>query len=313
MARDYLVVCASSYSPTDYSPFASWAGLSPHPIFVGISNVSDLEQYRLFDPVVRPLPHMICDFNDPAMFDPRPRDDRDIDVLMVANWLRLKRHWLLFEALRRLPRDLRVTLVGRNASGRTEASMRREARAFGVRQELGILTNIPVTEVAELQSRAKVAPLLTDREGSCVSVTECLFADTPVVMMQDAHVGSRAHINAETGRIATRQDLWRHLGELIERPEMLRPRSWARQHIAADVTSARLNATLRDYCLGAGLPWTRDIAPMAIRYVPQYLHAEDAVRLAGATDRFEERYGIPFARFVPPPSRLTRQSSTAGA
>lgn len=297
LGREYLIVSESSYSPTDPAPYASWAGAAPHPVFLTMSNVSDGPLHAMLAPAVRSLPFMACDLTDPALFTPLPPAERDIDVLMVANWLSLKRHWLLFEALRRLPRDLRVVLIGRNAPPRTERTLRDEARAFGVRQELEILTNVPIDQVAAAQCRARVSPLLTDREGSCVSVAESLFADTPVVMMADAHVGSRAHINPRTGRIATRRTLWRHLAELMERPDSVSPRAWAMEHITAERTSVRLNAILRDYCVEQGLPWTQDIAPVCRRYVPQHLRAEDAERLAGAPARFAERYGIEVVQF----------------
>jgi hypothetical protein len=60
---------------------------------------------------------------------------------MVANFSLFKRHWLLFRALRRMRRDLRVTLIGIPLPGRGERELRAEARAFGVAQDLEILTN----------------------------------------------------------------------------------------------------------------------------------------------------------------------------
>src|SRR5690606_502886 len=103
-----------SYSPGDHRVFASLCGLSQDPLFIGISNRKDVEQYRLFEPYIQPVPIMACDWLEADDFHPVPHRERPIDILMVAHFAHLKRHWILFEALREMRPDLRVTLIGRN-------------------------------------------------------------------------------------------------------------------------------------------------------------------------------------------------------
>ncbi len=250
--QEYILVGASSWSPPDYASFANLSGLSSDPMFIGISNVVDVQTYRMFEPHIRALPLLASDWIKPENFSPRPYRDREIDIIMVANWLQFKRHWLLFQALRDMDPKLRVLLIGRNGDGRTEREIRAEARAFGVKQDLELVTDVPIADVIAHQCNAKVSALFSGREGSCVAVTECFFADTPVVMMHDAHVGSKAYINARTGMLASPHTAASALTRMLERPEELAPRAWAIENISCYRSSEKLNAILRDYCRQLG-------------------------------------------------------------
>lgn len=310
--RNYILVGASSSSPCDYAVFANLCGLSDDPMFMGISNRSDFPQYRTFAPNIYPVSTMACDWCDPDFYRPRPRNQRSIDILMVAHFERLKRHWLLFEALRQMPKHLNVVLIGREGPGRTEREIRAEARAFGVPQNLTILSALEIDEVMAHQCNAKVSVMLSKREGSCVAVTEAFFADTPVVMMRDAHIGARAYINDYTGVIAKRGKLHLVLSEMLKRSSSYSPRTWACENISARHSSERLNAILRDYSLKAGKPWTRDIAPLCWRYVPRYLDSADAERLKPAVEQLRIRYGIELEEFVSEADARRRNREATG-
>jgi len=240
--RDYYLVGATSWSPTNFSVLAAFAGLSRDPIFVGISHADDVSRLGLMRPVVEPLPILASDWIHPDDYAPRPHRERSIDILMVAGFCRFKRHWLLFEALREMPRNLRVVLIGREAPGRTREALLDEARAFGVRQDLEVYTNLEHDELAARQCDARISLALSQREGSCVAAAESLFADSPVAMMEDAHIGARAYLNAETGLLLRRKGLARALMRFHEDSERFAPRRWAQEHIACTTTSARLNA-----------------------------------------------------------------------
>ena len=288
----YYLIGASSWSPPDYALFAWVAGLSDDPLFMGISNLADVEAYRLMSPAIEPLPIMACDWIDPRHYDPKPRADRSIDILMVANWLPFKRHWLLFSALRTMRKDLRVVLVGREAPGRTADTIRDEARSFGVPQDLELRTGIGIDEVTRLQCDSRIACLFSRREGSCVAVVESFFADAPVAMMRDAHVGSKAYINERTGVLLTRHGLARQLSRFLERSDEFTPRQWALGHVTYEHSCRRLNDTLRERARRTGRPWTNDIVPICWRPYPEYVDAAAASPLADAVDELRDRYGI---------------------
>lgn len=300
---DWYLVGASSWSPPDYASFFHLAGLSADPVFIGISNRADLESYRIAAPVIEPLPLMACDWINPSYYEPRARDQRSIDILMVANWLPFKRHWLLFRALRDFPRSARIVLVGRNAPGRNEDTLRREARAFGVKQDLELYTDIGIDQVTAFQCDAKISAIFSEREGSCVATVESFFADTPVAMMNDAHVGSRAYINRQTGVLLSKLDIGRQLRTFWEERDDYSPHEWAMQHVTCHTSSYRLNEILRAYSQQKGVPWTRDIAPLCWRYMPSYVQESDATLLAPAFQELHDRYDISIKDPLPPVAR----------
>jgi glycosyltransferase involved in cell wall biosynthesis len=295
--EEYYVVLATSWSPGDYALLAAPAAVSRDPLFACVSNLDDMDAYRVCEPASVPVPIMACDWVEPSYFAPKPRAERTIDVLMVANWLRFKRHWILFDALRHMRRDLRVVLVGHKNEERNVNHVRAEARAWGVPQDVEFVTSVGIDEVTRLMGDARIATLFSRREGSCVAVVECFFADTPVAMMADAHVGARAHINAQTGRLLAPRDVAGQLSRMLEEADAFRAREWALAHLTAERTSAKLNAILRAHALRTGAPWTSDIAGMCWRYVPTYLHAADAARFAPEEARLQAEYGLTIKKY----------------
>ncbi|WP_406695899.1 glycosyltransferase [Singulisphaera sp. Ch08] len=297
--EDYDLVILSSWSPPQLHDFARLVGLSNDPIYVGISNRADAPTYELLAPAFTPIPLMACDWLDPDEFHPNPRAERDVDILMVANYAAYKRHWLLFEALRGMRRDIRVTLLGGPWEGRTLANIKNEIRDFGVRQDIELPGVLPIQQVYDYLGRARVSVIFSRREGACVAVAESFFSDTPVGMMREAHVGSRAYINAATGVLFDRRHLSGQLDRFLEKYEDFKPRAWAVENISCHRSSTRLNEILRLDAGRRGRPWTRDIAPLYWRYfTPRYLDANDARTLGLAAEGLHSRYGL---HLSPPP------------
>lgn len=307
--RDYYLVGATSGARNDYASMMAYAGLSEDPLFIGISNLDDLEPLGILRPVVEPLSIMAGDWINPDYFEPKPHRERTIDILMVAAWSELKRHWLLFEALRDMPKNLRVVLVGRDDVGRTEREIRAEARAFGVQQDLELHTNLEIDQVYALQCDARISTIFTKREGSCVAVPESLFAGAPVAMMEEAYIGSKAYINHRTGILVRRSGLAQQLQRFLEESERYTPREWAIQNISCFITSRRLNDLLRAHALRTGRPWTTDIAPMCWRYVPAYVHPEDKLRLARAVEELSRKHAVILEEF--PGERIAKARQNA--
>jgi glycosyltransferase involved in cell wall biosynthesis len=288
LLREYDLVCASSWSPPDFPAHWALARIGPGPVWMQISNPSDMQLYRQFDHRIEPVPIMASDWINPDFYRPRPHERREIDLLMVAGWSHVKRHWLLFRALRRMRRNLRVVLIGQDADGRTAEDVYRQARAFGVAGRIELLSDLPIERVTEHQCNARCSVILSAREGSCVVVAESLFADTPVAMMHDAHVGSRAYINEQTGVLLEPATMHIRLSELIERSGSFRPREWAVAHISCHHARRKLSELLQ-----------RELVPMCWRPDPVYVNAEDELRLAPAYEQLRQRHGIVVAGHEP--------------
>lgn len=292
LLEEYLLVGASSWSPPDFPAHWALAHVGPDPVFMQISNPSDKELYARFDHGIRPLPIMASDWINPDFYEPKPHHQREIDILMVAGWSLVKRHWLLFRALRKMSHHLRVVLIGQDADGRTANDVLREAKAFGVADRIQMIQDASIDEVTKHQCNSKTSIILSAREGSCVVVAESLFANTPVAMMQNVHIGSRAYVNAQTGALLHADTMHLQLSEMMERSASFSPRAWAQANITSARTTEKLNGILRDYSREQGLPWTRDIAPMCWRPDPIYAQIADNERLQSAYATLQERHGV---------------------
>ncbi|PYU18902.1 MAG: hypothetical protein DMG32_25450 [Acidobacteria bacterium] len=291
LLQEYFLVAAPSWSPPDFSCWAL-AHIGPDPVFLQISNPSDMEVHQRFPHNMRTVPIMMSDWINPEFYQPRPHQQRGIDILMVAGWSHIKRHWLLFRSLHKMRRGLRVVLIGQDADGRTADDVWREAKAFGVAKQIEMIRDATIETVTEQQCNSKASVILSAREGSCIVVAESLFADTPMAMMHNAHVGSRAYINRQTGVLLRPETMAAQLSELIEQRTSYSPRAWAMANITCFHSTKTLNALLRRYSSERRLPWNREIVPFCWRADTVYVRDADATQLAPAYQDLYERHGV---------------------
>ena len=149
-------------------------------IFSLISHHGDIAELPHVSPKYEVVPLYASQWVLPEFFQPRPLGDRDIDLIMVANFATVKRHWALFSALRQLPARFKIHLIGQDQDGRTAQTLRQEAAWYGVADRFTIQSNVPnYMDVAAAMCRARASVILSQREGSCVVVAESMFANTP--------------------------------------------------------------------------------------------------------------------------------------
>src|SRR5438093_764179 len=81
-------------------------------IFSLLSNYKDAGLLRLLSQKLTPVPLLASHWVDPDAFVPHLGGPKDYDLAMLAHFDPVKRHWLFFEALRKLPHRFRVLLMG---------------------------------------------------------------------------------------------------------------------------------------------------------------------------------------------------------
>ena len=298
-ADRYTLVIATSFSPPHDASLYSLAAGYPGEVFSTVSNPRDPEWLHRISPKFLPLDLYASSWVLPELYRPRPHVERDIDLLMIAQFGTVKRHHALFRALRTMPRHLRVTVIGQHQDGRTEKHILRDAAAFGVADRFELLANQPYPAVADALCRSRASVVLSRREGSCVAVAESLFADAPAALYEDAAIGSKVFLNERTGRLLKHRDLGRQLTEFVAESGRYSPRAWAVEHISCYRSTERLNAALKEHARASGGEWTRDIVPMA--RVPNAVALADpatAAELARERESIAERHGV---RIAPPP------------
>jgi hypothetical protein len=287
----YSLVIAPSSSPHNLVNYV-FPAVYPGKIFTLLSNESDKAVLPGVANNLVIVPLYASQWVLPDLFAPLPPGQRDVDLIMVANFAKVKRHFALFAALRKMPRHLRVLLVGQDQDGRTADTIKREAGYFGVADRFTVQSNVSYPGVSAALCRSRASVVLSRREGSCVVVAESLFANTPAALLEAAEIGSRAFINPATGRFLPDGDLAAELTNFVESAGNYQARAWAENTISCFRSTTALNEFVRQHALADGQEWTQDIAPLCWRPDPRLVHETDIVQLQPSRLDMKERFGI---------------------
>jgi glycosyltransferase involved in cell wall biosynthesis len=262
----YAIIFLPTWQPFYSEAIFRFAARAHRPYWIMPSASSDQQLCANLGPLCKPLPFQASSWVSERQYgDTAP--SKTIDLLMLANFSRYKRHWRLFEAIKDMPDSVSIVLAGVPIGNRTIHSLRAEADAFGVSNRIIFRERPTDDEVASLLASAKVFCALSHKEGSYIAVAEALLAGTPVAIFDDAIVGSKEYICPETGWLLNpRQRLGPQLVTCLSRASTLHPREWAKRHIAAEVNFPRLNDLMRAYTSELGEDWSVDLAAFDCRH-----------------------------------------------
>jgi glycosyltransferase involved in cell wall biosynthesis len=212
----------------------------------------------------------------------RPGVERDIDVIMVAAWSDVKRHWRFFRALSELRsrgHRLKVALVGYK-SDKSRQAIEDEARHFGVLDQLSIYERLPLDEVGSLLARSKVHVLWSRKEGSNRAIVEALFADVPIIVRDGLSYGYHyPYVNDSTGCFATEATVGDAILRVLDRPEQYHPREWAMANMSCQEATRILESSISSVALAAGEKWTRGLVAKTVHLESQrYWDPDDVAR-----------------------------------
>jgi glycosyltransferase involved in cell wall biosynthesis len=233
-----------------------------------------------------------------ASLYPSSPDERTIDLLMVANFSRHKRHWRLLEALSQMPREISAVFVGVPLFRRTAASLRYEARLFGVEDRIDIVERASDESLRGILRSARLMCAMTHKEGSYIAVAEALMAGTPVAMFSNAKIGTKAYVTNETGfLLSARKQLAPQLMSALDKADAVRPQTWAKENISAEANSARLNQLLQQWSTEHDLRWTHDVEPVYCQHFQfRYLRDDAEPSLEGEYRRLRQEFGLSVVR-----------------
>jgi glycosyltransferase involved in cell wall biosynthesis len=227
--------------------------------FVMPSHAHERDLCRCLGNFCIPLPFNAASWIKAERFDGY-KGPRDIDCLMVAIFADVKRHWLLFKVLRKLPENIKAVCVGIPYNGRTADVLYGEASRYGVADRVTIIERPTQKKLSEYFQRAKVFCAFTHKEGSFVAVAEALLAGTPVVMFKNAVIGTRDLIDGSNGMfVSSVSDARKSIEKLLRECDHESIRRSSQQNISAAVNCDRLNRILLDSSKAAGCEWSIDI------------------------------------------------------
>lgn len=292
-ARQYILVVApvwaNPYGLVNYLLPAIWNDK----IFSHLSDPNDARILPRISQNYIVVPLLCSSWVNPDWFKPVPFSQKDIDLVMLANFGKYKRHFALFKALRDMPRSLQIVLIGQRHQQRTKEVLMDEARAYGVEDRFELWENPTDEQMFNALARAKTSLILSRREGSCIAVVESIFSNTPAALLKNAEVGSRIFINDKTGIFLEPQNIGEQLTRFIQEAHKFSPRQWAMDNkIHCFESSAILNKIIKNHCLSLGLDWTQDIATLHWRPTPQPVYESDKAKLQEARRQIKDKFGI---------------------
>jgi glycosyltransferase involved in cell wall biosynthesis len=187
---------------------------------------------------------------------------RDIDVIMVAAWAGIKRHWRFFHALGQLRRRghrLSAALVGYQYD-KTRADIEAMADYFGVADQIQLYERIPQRQVTELLARSKVHVLWSRRECANRAIVEAMLADVPVIVRRGLTFGEPyPYINEQTGRFVGETDLADAMLRVVDERQRFAPRQWVMDHMTPQHATAIVEQKLRAAAERLGEPWSEGL------------------------------------------------------
>lgn len=299
LARDYSLVLSPTWSPPHDLPMLTACKAWPSTFFTILSNFEDVPIFPRISSKIIVVPLLASSWVNPSIFKPNEERGRKklYDIAVLSSFAAYKRHMALFKILTGLRKDVRVVLLGRGWEGRTATTMKNEAEAFGIADRITIMENLADNEMIEVLQSAKVSVITSLREGSCVAVTESLFCDVPVALLEQAHIGSKCMINRSTGSLLRQGRIAEDLDDFIQHYQDYEPRKWMLENgMCCEASSRRLNDEIRKRSMQNGEPWTADLAAMHWRPIPKYMHPEEESAMSEEYSRFPQAYGVPIER-----------------
>jgi glycosyltransferase involved in cell wall biosynthesis len=258
IADRYHLVLEPSWSGV-CTPEILLYGRLDRPVFVETIEPRDRRVLATVDPTLTPVPVAANYWVDYRAIEPLPDAKRDIDVIMVAAWAGIKRHWRFFKtlaALRRRGHRLRVALVGYRYDKSID-DIRAQAAYFGIGDQVELFERLSQTEVSALLARSKVHVLWSRRECANRAIIEAMLADVPVIVRSGLTFGfPYPYINAQTGRFVDEAALGDAILEMIDRRAAYAPREWVLAHMTCQHATAAVEEHVRSAALRAGEPWT---------------------------------------------------------
>ena len=262
IAERYHLVLEPSWSGVCTPEILLYTRLD-RPVFVETIEPRDHRVIVTLDTNLRSLPVAANYWVDYRAIEPPSGVQRDIDVIMVAAWAGIKRHWRVFRtlaALRRRGHRLRVALVGYRYD-KTMDDIREQANYFGIGDQVELFERLSQEQVSALLARSKLHVLWSRRECANRAIIEAMLADVPVIVRDGLTFGFKyPYINEQTGRFVTESALGDAILDMLERRSSYSPRQWVLDHMTCQQATAIVEAHVRAAAAEHGEPWTSGIA-----------------------------------------------------
>jgi glycosyltransferase involved in cell wall biosynthesis len=282
LQRYFSIVLEPSWAGYGVGEILFWARRAAPPVVVQATEKTDFDFIAALRSNLVPVDFGASNWVDERLFFPVDGVPKQYDCVYVGNYRPIKRHHVLFDAIRRL-RDptyraaLACTPWGGGSAKQTVHDL---ARHYGVERNVEIFEGLAPAELNRLLSASKVNVLLSLKEGSNRSLFEGFFANVPGIALRNNVGMNKSYVNAQTGRLIEEGELAEVLAFFRSHWSEFQPRRWALEHIAPKVTTRRLEAVLADLAHARGEPWTTGLRVKVNRPEVAYFDAERPLPLS---------------------------------
>lgn len=284
LSRFYWMVLEPSYyrfEDPGYSLFPGWQ------VLLQAGNPVTIEAFQALGSPFHFIALTSSDWTDSDFFCPLPEQKKVYDLIYVANWAKYKQHELLFAALAKIRRPLRVALVGFRWE-RTRQQIESLIGKYGLNGRFEIVENVSPAEVNRLFNQSRVNLLLSRLEAGNRALYEAMFANLPSVAYRHCEGLNCASINDQTGILADEHDLSDAILAALDQLDRFSPRAWALENTGYLRSTRIMNDRLREISLQQSEPWETDIVAKVNRPEFKYKNPEDAARLAPVLDHLSQ-------------------------
>jgi glycosyltransferase involved in cell wall biosynthesis len=206
---------------------------------------------------------------DHRVYRPLGSTAKDVDVIMVSSWGRYKRHYKVFSALAKLRTAgmrLKTVLIGYPADYALDDILR-QARYYGIEDQLEVYEQLAPEEVNRQLNRAKVNLLWSRREGFNRAIIEGMCAGVPCILRAKHNYAHHyAFINPQTGCFSSEAELPQRLLWMINNRDSFSPREWVLANMSCLKATECLEEAIKQVAAATGQTWTRGLA-MKVSYL----------------------------------------------
>lgn len=207
------------------------------PVFILAAEKDDYRFLEALQTNVVPVDRGPCDWVNPSLSEPFVGEAKAYDIVMNSNWGKEKRHYVFFEALKKIEQPLKIALIGMPWRGRSMDDTKQLERYFNLHHQITYFECIPFEEVMKINAQSKIAVLMSLKEGSNRAIAEALFCDTPGLVLTTHVGGINKNITPDTGIHSSEAELAKNIVHLLENHQKFETRKWALANIACDVST----------------------------------------------------------------------------
>ena len=186
---------------------------------------------------------------NPSIFFPK-KIKKKFDIIMVAIWADFKRHYRLFEAIKKskYKKSLNICLVGKPYP-HSKDHIKNLSKFYNVFNNLTFYENIHQQELNDLYNQSKVCLLLSKKEGLNKSIIEAMYANTPSFILKGFNYGQKyEYINYKTGGFINDKQLHIFLDTIKHNflTTEYNPNEWIKKNVSYHVGTQKLIEALNN-------------------------------------------------------------------